>query len=337
MTPLSLPLILITNTVSQGVLAPIDQIAQVVMGPSNGDLMDRADVLRLAPRLTGIVNQAELQVNRELLECAPNLRIVANVAMGTDNFDLKLMHQHGVYATNIPNIFAESAADYTLGVILMTARRLHEADGYVRSGQWTKFQPGVWDGTLLCGKTLGLIGYGSIAQAVEKRAQGFGLKVIHYCRTPTKQAGHRSLEQLLCESDIVSLHLPLNTNSKQLIDAKHLSQMKRGAYLINASRGRIVDEEALVAALQSGHLAGAALDVFENEPQVHAALTKMNNVVLTPHIGGGTVESRYAAQLFCFENIARVLTRQKPLNIVNSLPQSVTAERGHFNQDAFAG
>lgn len=314
-----LPVVLVTNTVPADVLAPLGNFARVIMGPTDGNLMERAEVLRLAPELTGIVNQAELRVDRELLERAPRLRIVANVAMGTDNFDLQSMREHGVYATNIPNLFAEAVADYTLGVMLMVTRRLHEADRYVRSGQWNSFQPGVWDGPLLRGKTLGLVGYGAIAQIVAARGSAFGLKCIHHGRTPSHHDGYRTLDRVLAEADIVSIHLPLTIETQMLIDARRLGQMKKGAWLINVSRGRVVDEAALVAALQSGHLAGAALDVFANEPQLHPALPQMKNVVLTPHIAGGTVESRHAARLFCFENIARTLAGQSPLNIVNSL------------------
>lgn len=314
------PVILVTNSVPRDVLAPLDGLAGIVMGPANGDLMARADVLQLAPRLTGIVNQAELRVDQELLDHAPHLRIVANVAMGIDNFDLDLMRKRDVYATNISNLFADATADYTLGAMLMATRRLSAADRYVRSGQWQKFQPGAWDGALLQGKTLGLIGYGTIARAVETRARSFGLNIVHHCRTPTQRDGYRELDALLAESDIVSLHLPLNAASLRLIDARRLGQMKPGAYLVNVSRGPVVDEAALVAALESGHLAGAALDVFENEPQVHPALPAMDNVVLTPHIAGGTLENRQAARRFSFENIARLLIGQTPLNIVNALP-----------------
>ena len=274
-------------------------------------------VLRLAPTLTGIVNQAELRVDQELISLAPHLRIVANVAMGCDNFDLPLMRKHGVHATNIPNTFAESTADYVCGVMLMLSRKLHRADLYVRDSQWKGFQPGVWDGMLLSGKTLGLIGYGPIAKAIECRALGFGLRVIHHHRTASEHPNYCSLISLLKHSDIVSLNLPLNEDSHGMIDAQKLSQMKLGSFLINASRGKIVVEEDLVAALQSGHIAGAGLDVFENEPVVHPDLLKMNNVVLTPHLGGGTKESRHAARLFCFQNIARALDGLPPLNLLN--------------------
>jgi glyoxylate reductase len=327
MSSSQLPLVLITNTVPPEAMAPLAGLARVVMGPANGDLMPRAEVLRLAPDLTGVINQAELRVDEELLARAPNLKIVANIAIGTDNLDLGQMARHGVYATNIPHAFVDATADMTLGMILALARRMLEADRYVRSGAWSSFQPGAWDGVLLGGKTLGIVGYGAIGQAVGRRARAFGLRVLYHQRTPSTGADYVPLDQLLQESDFVSLHVPLNAGSKQLINAERLHRMKRGAYLINASRGRVVDESALVAALQSGHLAGAGLDVFENEPQVHPALRTMNNVVLTPHIAGGTRESRHDARYFCAGNVARVLSGQRPLNALNEPVASVPPRR----------
>lgn len=318
MPSLSLPLVLITNAVPAAVLAPLEGIARVVQGPSGGDLMPRAEVLRLAPELAGIVNQTELKVDAELLERAPKLKVVANVAIGINNLDLPLMQRHGVYATNVPHAFVESTADYTLGALLALARRIPESETYVRAGRWRSFQPGVWDGTLLDGKTLGLVGYGAIGQAVARRARGFGLRILFHQRTAVEHPEYRPLDRLLQESDVVSLHLPLNADSDRLITAARLAQMKRGTFFVNASRGRIVDEAALVAALQSGHLAGAALDVFENEPAVHPALPALRNVVLTPHIGGGTHESRYRARLHCVSDVARVLSGQRPLNALNA-------------------
>lgn len=318
MPSLSLPLVLITNAVPAAVLAPLEGIARVVQGPSGGDLMPRAEVLRLAPELAGIVNQTELKVDAELLERAPKLKVVANVAIGINNLDLPLMQRHGVYATNVPHAFVESTADYTLGALLALVRRIPESETYVRAGRWRSFQPGVWDGTLLDGKTLGLVGYGAIGQAVARRARGFGLRILFHQRTAVEHPEYRPLDRLLQESDVVSLHLPLNADSDRLITAARLAQMKRGTFFVNASRGRIVDEAALVAALQSGHLAGAALDVFENEPAVHPALPALRNVVLTPHIGGGTHESRYRARLHCVSDVARVLSGQRPLNALNA-------------------
>jgi glyoxylate reductase len=313
----SLPLVLITNTVPAEALAPLKGVARVELGPAGGDLMPRAEVLRLAPGLAGIVNQAELKVDQELLEQAPRLQIVANVAIGVDNLDLALMRRHGVYATNVPHAFVEATADYTLGALLALGRRLHDADRYVRAGEWKGFQPGLWDGVLLEGKVLGLVGYGAIGRAVAQRARGFGLRVIHHQRTPSDDPAHVPLDRLLAEADFVSLHLPLNQDSHGLINASRLARMKRGSYLINAARGRVVDEAALVAALQSGHLAGAALDVFEHEPRVHPALLGMRNVLLSPHLGGGTHESRHRARFHCVSDVARVLAGLKPVSALN--------------------
>jgi len=318
----SLPLVLITNAVPAEVLTPLQGLARVILGPAGGDLMPRAEVLRLAPDLSGIVNQAELRVDGELLELAPRLKIVANVAIGTNNLDLPLMQHRGVYATNVPHAFVDATADYALGTMLALVRRIPEADRYVRSGGWNGFQPGVWDGSLLEGKTLGLIGYGAIGRAVAKRARGFGLRIMYHQRTPTDDPEYASLDALLQTSDIVSLHLPLNHDSDRLIDAARLARMKRGAWLINSARGRIVDEGALVTALLSGHLAGAALDVFENEPKVHPALLSMRNVVLTPHLGGGTHESRRRARSHCVTDVARVLSGQRPVSALNEPNQT---------------
>jgi len=289
----------------------------VVMGPAGGDLMPRARLLEFAPEVFGIINQAELRVDHELLGRAPNLRIVANMSAGVDNLDLDALRQSGVYATNVPGAFVDATADFTLGMIVALARRLVPADRYVRSGAWNGFQPGAWDGTLLKGKTLGIVGYGAIGQAVGQRAAGFGLRLLHHTRTVSGAEGYASLERLLRESDFVSLHVPLNAGSRGLINAARLAEMKPGACLINLSRGRVVDETALVAALKSGHLGGAALDVFEDEPRVHPELPGMENVVLTPHIGGGTREGRQFARDFCVRNVARVLAGERPLNALN--------------------
>lgn len=317
----SLPYVLLTGAMSREVLAPLEGVAHFIMPSDGGDLVPRAEVLELAPLLSGIVNHGELRVDAGLLDAGSWLKIVANASIGVDNFDLPLMRARGVWATNTPDAYTEATADCTLGLILCVARRLVCADAFVRSGAWKGFQPGRWDGTLLRGKTLGIVGYGRIGQAVESRARAFGLKVIHYRRTRGDPAvGYASLEALLGESDFVSLHSPLNRDSERLFDAARLAQMKRGACLVNVGRGRVVDEAALVAALQSGHLAGAALDVFEDEPRVHPALLTMSQVVLTPHLGGGAKESRFVSRRRCAENVAAVLQGRRALTPVGLAP-----------------
>ncbi len=309
--------VLITNTVPPDVLESLHGLAHVIQGPSGGDLMTRDEVLRLAPELDAIINQGELRVDAELLEHAPRLKIVANVAIGYNNLDVEKMARRGVWATNTPEAFAESTADCTLGLLLCVTRFLVKGDRYVRSGAWNSFQPGVWDGVLLAGKTLGIVGYGRIGEAVARRASAFGMNIIYYRRQVQADPGYRALDDLLRQSDFVSLHTPLTPETHHLMNAERLALMKPGSYLINMARGPVVDEVALVEALQSGHLAGAGLDVFENEPAVHPALPLMENVALLPHIGGGTQEARRASRLLCVQNVANVLRGELPITPVN--------------------
>lgn len=315
-----MPKVLITNAVPADALEPLAGVAEVIQGPAGGRLMSREAVLRHAPKLHGIINQAELRVDEALLDAAPQLKIVANVAIGVDNLDLELMNRRGVWATNVPDAFVASTADCALAHLLNLLRRINAADRYVRSGQWLSdgFQPGIWDGALLAGKTLGIIGYGRIGKAVARRARAFDMRVIYHNRTASADEAHRPLDHLLAEADVVSIHTPLTTSTRHLINAARLAQMKRGAFLINMSRGAVVHEAALVEALRDGKIAGAALDVFEFEPEVHAQLLRMPNVCLSPHIGGGTRESRFAARRLCAENIAAVLLGKAPVTPVNA-------------------
>ncbi len=312
-----LPKVLITNAVPESDLEPLLGKADIIMGPSGGDLMPRKEVLSLVPELAGVINQAELMVNEELLALAPKLRVVANVALGIDNLDLKLLSEKKIWGTNTPNAFGESTADCTMGLILAVTRRICQADAYVRSGKWKSFQPGIWDGDLLGGRTLGIVGYGRIGEGVAKRAKGFGMKVIFHRRTQIDDPRYRELHDLLKEADIVSLHTPLNKDTEKLMNGERLALMKPDAYLVNMARGRVVDQNALIEALQAGQLRGAALDVFEDEPQVPKELLEMANVVVTPHIGGGSRECRLAARRLCAANIAAVLDGQEPLTPVN--------------------
>jgi glyoxylate reductase len=317
---MKLPRVLNTNRVPLEDLAPLHGVAEILQfDGDNGRLQPRADVLRLAPDLCGIINQAELNIDHELLATAPNLKVVANVAIGIDNFDLRAMDAAGVWGTNCPNAFADAAADATIGLILALARRLLDADRYVRSQSWVAdgFQPGRWDGVSLAGKTLGIVGYGTIGQAVARRAAAFGMRIIYSTASVRADAGWRPLDALLSEADVVSLHVPLTPQTARLIDQRRLGILKRGAMLINMARGQVVDEAALVDALRRGTLAAAGLDVFEHEPRVHPELLAMPNVVLTPHLGGGTREARREARLLCAANIAAVLQGRPPLTPVN--------------------
>jgi glyoxylate reductase len=313
------PKILITNHVPDDHLEPLLGLAEIIKGPSGGPMCSREEVLALAPDLVGIINQHELAVNRELLAAAPKLRIVANVAIGYNNLDIPALDEAGVWASNCPDPFSEPAADHTIALLLAVARRVPEADVYVRSGQWAKdgFQPGPWDGMLLGGKTIGIVGFGQIGRGVAKRAEAFGMRVIFHNTSGQNDPRYRTLEALLAESDVVSLNCPLVPATRHLLNAQSIALMKRGAIVLNMARGPVVDENALAAALASGHLGGAGMDVAENEPQIHPGLLAQKNVVFTPHIGGGTVESRKQARLTCARNVAEVLQGRPPLNPVN--------------------
>jgi glyoxylate reductase len=313
------PKILITNYVPDDHLEPLLGLAEIIKGPSGGPMCTREEVLALAPELVGIINQHELAVNRELLAAAPKLRIVANVAIGYNNLDIAALDEAGVWASNCPDPFSEPAADHTIALLLAVARRVPESDSYVRSGQWAKdgFQPGPWDGMLLGGKTIGIVGFGQIGRGVAKRAEAFGMRVIFHNTSGQNDPRYRTLDALLAESDVVSLNCPLVPATRHLLNAQSIALMKRGAIVLNMARGPVIDENALAAALASGHLGGAGMDVAENEPQIHPGLLAQKNVVFSPHIGGGTVESRKQARLTCARNVAEVLQGRMPINPVN--------------------
>lgn len=310
-----LPRVFVTVSIPLDHLSPLEGIADIVM-PDNGvAAAPRKQVLEMTGDCTALLSQGELRVDTELLDAAPALKFVANAAMGIDNLDLTELHRRGIAASNTPAAFAESTADHTLGLLLGMTRRIPESERFVRTGRWARggVEPLRWEGTLLGGKTLGLIGYGRIAKLVESRARAFDLEVIHTKSTPHDHTGYRSLDTLLSEADIVVTLVPLTPETRHLINAERLQKMKRGAFFINVARGKVMDEAAVVDALQSGHLAGAALDVFENEPVVNEALLTMDQVVLTPHIGGATRQQRRRARLEAAGEIARFLKGERRL------------------------
>jgi len=284
--------------------------------PHNGfAAAPRAQVLELIADCTAVLSQGELRVDAGLLDAAPALRFVANAAMGIDNLDLAELRRRGIAASNTPAAFAESTADHTLGLMLDLTRRISESDRFVRTGQWAigGMEPLRWEGTLLGGKTLGIIGYGRIAKMVERRALAFDMEVIHTKSRPHDHPGYRPLDSLLAEADIVVTLVPLTPETRQLINAERIAKMRRGTFFINVARGKVMDEAAVVDALRSGHLAGAAFDVFEEEPIVTEALFTMDNVVLAPHIGGATKEQRRRGRLEASGEIARFLKGEERL------------------------
>jgi len=248
-------------------------------------------------------------LTRRVLQSNPNLRIIANHAVGYNNIDIGAARELGIAVTNTPGVLTEATADFTIALILAVTRRLVEGDREVRDTGRCLWEPLHMLGTSLQGKRLGVIGIGRIGTAVAHRAKVFGMNIVGIRRG-------ESMDELLSTSDIVSIHTPLTAETHHMIDANALATMKRGAFLINSARGPIVDESALCDALDSGHLGGAALDVYEFEPEVNRRLLSMRNVVLAPHIGSATVETRSAMSRTAATDVYRFLKGQQPLHRV---------------------
>jgi glyoxylate reductase len=269
------------------------------------------------------------RITCSMLSNAKNLRIISQMIVGYDNIDVECATRLGIYVTNAPGIISEATADFTWALILATARRVVEADNYVRWGEWfrdrTPWHPLMFLGTLVYGKTLGIIGFGAIGRAVARRAKGFSMKILYYdvVRAPKEVeeelgAEYRDLESLLRESDIITIHTPLTKETYHLINDERLKLVKKGAILINAARGPVVDTNALVRALSEGRIAGAGLDVFEEEPlPPNHPLTMFKNVVLAPHIASATYESRLEMASKAAENLIAFAEGRIPPNLVN--------------------
>lgn len=271
----------------------------------------------------GAVTLATDTIDTEVLEAVPYLRIVSNVAVGLNNIDVAAATRLGVLVTNTPGVVTESTADFAWALLMAAARRVAEADRFVRSGQWKAFKLQMLLGHDVYGKTLGIIGFGNIGKAVARRAKGFGMS-IQYCGSgraipaaETEGATELSFETLLATSDFISVHVPLLPTTTHLLNDRAFSSMKPNCIVVNSSRGPVVDEKALVRALQSGKIAAAGLDVFEREPEVEPELLKLENVVLAPHIGSSSRETRLKMCLMAAENVLAGLKGERPPNLVN--------------------
>jgi glyoxylate reductase len=315
--PGSRPRVLVTKRLPAAALARLEDVCEV-------DLNDRADYLthnELIARIRGkhgVIALMPDQITRAVIEAGDALKVVAVVAVGYNNIDVAAARERGIVVTNTPDVLTQASADLTWALILDITRRISEGDRLVRAGRWEGFKFDFMLGTDLPGKQLGIVGYGRIGQAVAARARAFGMRIAYLSRTPKPGAEGEamSLDRLLSTSDIVSLHVPLTPETTHLIDQAALARMKRSAYLINASRGPVVDEAALVWALKNRIISGAALDVYEEEPKVHLELLQLENVVLSPHMGSSTTETRTAMADLAVRNVLAVLSGQPPLTPV---------------------
>lgn len=272
------------------------------------------DLIQAAEGARALLTLLSDPVTERVIESCPHLEIISQFAVGYDNIDVDAARRNSIMVTHTPDVLTDATADFAFALLLAVARRLREADQYVRDGKFERWEATLLLGAELRGKTLGILGMGRIGRAMARRAVGFGMNIIYHNRKPANpthermyDASYVSMEELLRESDFLSLHSPLNPESRGLINARAFSLMKPSAILINTARGPVVDEAALVRALREGIIAGAGLDVFQNEPEVNAGLFDFPNVVLAPHLGSATVETRTEMARMCSEAILAAL------------------------------
>ena len=278
----------------------------------------RQTLLREIKDAQAILCMLSDRIDAELIESGKRLKVISAYAVGIDNIDVGYATKKGIIVTNTPGVLTEATAEVTWALLFACARRVTEADRYVRAGRFKVWGPTLLLGRQISGKTLGIIGAGRIGQSVGRKARAFGMKVLYFNRSKEPlfekdtQARRVSLQKLLKESDFITLHLPLTKDTRYFIKLKELRVMKPTAYFINVARGPIVREADLAYALKHNFIAGAGMDVYENEPKVHPGLLKLNNVTLLPHLGSGTVEARTRMAEIAAENIVAVLQNKRP-------------------------
>ena len=309
--------ILVTRRLPSSVLDKL-QSAGAIDLHSGDTAIAPDDLRRRVADKDALVSLLTDAIDRSVIDAGRNLKVIANVAVGYNNIDIPYAKSRGIVVTHTPDVLTESVADFTWALILAITRRLSEGERVVRRGHWKGWALDFMLGTELKGKQLGLVGVGRIGRAVAARAPAFGVRVVYTepRDIDLPNAENMSFDRLLNTSDIVSLHVPLLPETKHLIDKKALTRMKRSAYLINTARGPVVDEAALAWALQHHLLAGAVLDVFENEPTVHPDLLALDNVLLVPHLASATTETRTAMADLAADNVLAVLAGRPPLTPV---------------------
>ncbi len=272
----------------------------------------------------GVVAQITDKFTAAVMDQLPNLKAISNIAVGYDNIDVPAATARKIAVTNTPDVLTDTTADFAFLLLLAAARRLVEADNYLRAGRW-----GEWRVDALCGhdvhhRTLGLVGLGRIGQAVARRARGFDMRVLYYDAVRQPDAAEKALslefvpfDTLLAEADFISLHVPLLPQTRHLMGAAQFARMKKTAVLVNTSRGPVVDEAALAEALSTGQIAAAGLDVFEREPEVHPGLLKLPNAVLSPHIASASIATRARMCVLAAENVVAAVSGRRPPNLVN--------------------
>ncbi len=313
-----------SNEVPKEAIDMLKTVADVKVNPVDGP-PSRNTLLEEVSDVDGIFCLLTERVDMELMNTAKKLKIVANMAVGYDNIDVTEATRRGIMVTNTPGILTETTADETMALLLAISRRIVEADKYVRAGKWViPWSPMMMVGKDVHGKTLGIYGLGRVGQAVAKRAKGFDMKLVYYDAYRNldieKELNmlYMPLDDVLGQCDYLVIHVPLTSETRHSINAEKLSLMKKTAFVINTSRGPVVDEKALITALQKSQLAGAALDVFEKEPiETSNPLIGMNNVIIVPHIASASIETRTGMAKMAAENIVSGLRGMTPETLVN--------------------
>ena len=320
---MSKPAIFSTRQLFQAARTILDEHFQVDYW--KGDKLSRADLLKHVADKDGLVCLLTEKVDEELLSAAPKLRIAATVSVGYDNIDVPACTKHKVVATNTPGVLDDTTADFAWTLLMAVARRLLEGDSWMRSGTWNGWDLDQLVGGDVWGKTLGILGFGRIGRGVARRALGFQMRVLYNdaVRAPADVEKELNAEfvdrdRLFRESDFISLHVPLLPDTRHLISKDNLEKMKRTAFLVNTSRGPVVDEAALAEALENKKIAGAALDVFEHEPKVHPALLTRKDVILTPHMASASLETRTKMAVMAANNVVALFEGRRPPNALNA-------------------
>lgn len=329
---MSRPAVLVTRRLADEALLHLRERCDVTLHEEDRPI-PRDRLLAEAKGKQGILAMLTDRVDEELLAAAgTDLIVVSNFAVGYDNVDVGACTRHGVIVTNTPDVLTDATADIAWALILSASRRVVEGDRLIHSGRSWSWSPDFMLGREVSGKTLGIVGFGRIGQAAAQRAKGFGMRILYHSRTPKPEAERalgaerRELDDLLAEADVVTVHVALSDETRHLFDAGAFRRMKPTAVFVNTSRGPVVDEAALAAALRDGELFAAGLDVYEREPEVHPDLLELENVVLAPHLGSATVETRTAMAVLAAENLVDAVEGRRPRALVN--PEAWDPARG---------
>ncbi|WP_338669565.1 2-hydroxyacid dehydrogenase [Pseudodesulfovibrio methanolicus] len=318
------PKVYVTRQIPEQGLDLLRQAAVVEVNPEDSPV-PRAELLKIIQDCQGVIGLLTERIDAEFFDAAPNLKGYANYAVGFDNIDVPEATRRGLPVTNTPDVLTNATAECAWSLLFSVARRVVESDKVMRSGSWPGWGPMQFIGGDVTGKTLGIVGAGRIGTAMARMSRGFDMPVLYTSSSGRKNAtleselGARlvSFEELLEQSDFISLHTPLNPGTRHLFGAEAFKRMKKTAYIVNTARGPVIDEQALLAALKSGEIAGAGLDVYENEPALTPGLAELDNVVLLPHIGSGTESARTDMSVLAARNMLAMLKGDKPETCLN--------------------